>query len=216
MVWNENEIFKCPNCGNFLLKKVIASAITFGSTLYSDGKNISSGLEDLPPNLTKCERCDTIFWLSDLKSIGKTHCSDPKWRNAEYAKFLNIKDLFRALAMVESQKEKTIRTWIWWAFNDRVRYGGEEMFIEADDKDLWEQNCKALLNLFDTDNWSDTFLKAELYRNLGEFEKCIELIDSIDMSDKENEESQWINYLKDQMKNKINNKERLVFKAAGR
>jgi hypothetical protein len=99
-----------------------------------------------------------------------------------------------------SKEEKTIRIWVWWAFNNRVRNGSKEMFLEENDKDLWGDNCRALLNLLKVNliEDNDKLRVAELYRNLGEFEKCIEVTNSIF-----NEDFNWI---KEQIKYQAENK----------
>ena len=211
-------IYECPKCGYLLKKSTLISGNTFYGTDYSDGKSINPMLPDFP-DLTKCKKCDNIFWLSNLKKIGEDDSSwwevaNSKWANVEYAEFLNIKDLFRALEISKPQEEEIIRTWILWAFNDRIRDGGKGMFIEEDDKDLWEQNCKALLNLLSDDNFDKKYMKAELYRNLGEFEKCIDLIESINFNDKNDKDIRWKTDLKNQMKYKAGKKVQSVFKTS--
>jgi tetratricopeptide (TPR) repeat protein len=209
-------IYECPCCGNLLKRGSLTSGNTFGAELYSDGKQIASMLPSFP-DLTKCKKCDNIIWLSDCKEVGVYDIWDDsandemkiKWKNADKVEFLTIHDLLRALRMYKSQaREKTIRIWIWWAFNDRVRDGGKEIFVEEHDKDIWEENCRSLLNLLDKNDMNETIQIAELYRNLGEFEKCIETIDSIDRNNmkwiKDHieyfEKKREINWIKDLVK----------------
>jgi tetratricopeptide (TPR) repeat protein len=191
-------IYQCPHCGNYLKRGSLMSGNTFGAKLYSDGKQVAPMLPDFP-NLTKCKKCNTIFWLSDLKEVGECDWySENKevsleWKSADNAEFLEIKDLCRALEIEENQSaEKNIRIWIWWAFNDRVREGGGKLFLEETEKDLWEKNCRTLLNLLNVDDFNEKIMIADLYRNLGEFEKCISIIDSI--------EEKNMNWIKDLMK----------------
>jgi hypothetical protein len=104
-----------------------------------------------------------------------------KWETAQEVEFLAIKDLYTALGMAKDLKEeKTIRIWIWWAFNDRVREGGVEIFVEEGDENLWKGNCRTLLNILNKDDLNENLMIAELSRNLGMFEDCIEIIDHID------------------------------------
>ena len=93
-------IYECPKCSNLLKKASNASGNTFGSTLYSDGKMIAPMLPEFP-NLTKCTKCDTILWLSEMKEIGTCDAWDkkckPEWKNAVRVDFLGVTDLFRFL-----------------------------------------------------------------------------------------------------------------------
>jgi len=179
-------IYQCPKCSTFLKKGSIASGNTFGATLYSDGKMIAPMLPKFP-NLTKCTKCDTILWLSDMKEIGTcTPWGDgcnSQWENADRVKFLGVTDLFRFLELdiVKNDKERetVVRQQIWWTFNDRVR-AGKEIFVQDSDEVLWKQNCRRLIELFDTTDVNQKIMTAELHRNLGEFDICMELLNSLD------------------------------------
>jgi hypothetical protein len=204
MTLGPNYIYKCPNCGNLLLKESLSSGNTLGAELFSDGKRIAPMLPDFP-DLTKCKKCNSIFWLSDLKKIGTRYeCEEnpknPEWGDADIAEFLDISDLFRALEEKKS-KEIIIRQLIWWAFNDRVR-DGKEIFVEENEENLWMQNCIALTELFNKENINQKIMIAELYRNLGQFEHCIELIDNL---------SDDLDWLKNKFKEECAKKNQLVF-----
>jgi len=183
-------ICRCSFCGNCLKRESINSGNTFGDILYSDGKRISSMLPGFP-NLTKCRKCNNIFWIRKWNKVGEYEFFRSKeevlieWKNADIAEFLDIKDLFRALEAEENiYNEICIRKLIWWTFNDRVREDTEELFLEESEKALWRRNCKSLLNLLYDYIPSDQLMIAELYRNLGEFEDCIRTIDNIENTDK--------------------------------
>lgn len=96
-------VYKCPSCENFISRESIASGNTFGSKLFSDGKRISPMLPEFP-DLTRCKKCNKIFWLSKMKEIG-TYWDNEEWENADEADFLTIKDFFRAIEEVVYQNE---------------------------------------------------------------------------------------------------------------
>lgn len=190
-------IYECPKCSALLKKGSNASENFIGSTLYSDGKRIAPMAPQFP-NLTKCDQCDTILWLSEMNEIGicdfgiveskpfpgeveKEKCK-PEWEKAERAKFLDVADLFRFLeldtVLNDKVNEKYVRYSIWHAFNDRVRAGGE-IFDDENNVVLWERNCRQLIELLDPTNDNQKITTAELHRNLGEFEVCMKLINSL-------------------------------------
>ncbi|MCL2329246.1 MAG: hypothetical protein FWC39_12145 [Bacteroidetes bacterium] len=179
-------IYECPKCSNLLKKGSNNSGNTFGSTLYSDGKMIAPMLPEFP-NLTKCKKCDTILWLSEMKEVGTCDVWGEKCKKeckkADRAEFLDVTDLFRFLEMdivkYDKEKEKIVRQRIWWSFNDRLR-NNKEIFVQENDEVLWEQNCRRLIELFDTTDVNQKIMTAELHRNLREFEICMELINSLD------------------------------------
>jgi hypothetical protein len=123
-------IYKCPQCGSLLKNHSLCSGNTLGAFLYSDGKQDADMLPNFP-DLTKWKECNSIFWLCDLKIIGKYAPwlfldeeisgenpfaflmegrkikteQEKKWDNSPYAEFLNIKDLFRALNENKNKKK---------------------------------------------------------------------------------------------------------------
>jgi hypothetical protein len=202
MIPGPDYIYKCPNCGKYLKIGSLMSGNTCGAKLFSDGKRIAPMLPDFP-DLTKCKKCDTIFWLSDLKEVGihDWHAKNSKWENADEADFLGIKDLYRALENTKNkEKEIIIRRSIWWAFNARIR-NAKDIFGD-NDRNLWEQNCIILLKLLDRKDINQKIMIAELLRNLGQFEQCLELIDSLP------DDFDWI---KSKFKTECANKNQKVF-----
>ncbi len=205
-----NYIYKCPKCSTLLSKGSNASGNTFGATFYSDGKMIAPMLPEFP-NLTKCPKCDTILWLSDLKEIGtcdewEKKCK-PEWKNADKVGFIGINDLLRFLDLDtvkhDTEKELFVRQKIWWSFNDRLR-GEKEIFEKESDEALWKQNCQRLIELFDTTDINQKIMTAELYRNLKEFDVCMQLINSI-----EDKKMMW---LTEKFKIECDNKNRWLVK----
>ena len=182
-----NYVYKCPNCSNLLTKASLMSGNTFGAKIFSDGKRIAPMLPEFP-NLTKCKKCNTIFWLSKLKEIGTFGWGADKnsdWQNADRAEFLEIDDYYDAISKgiaENTQEELLIRQHIWWAYNDRIRKG-QEIFNDESDELRWIENVKKLKILLDKSDINQKIMIAEINRNLGDFENCISIIQSIDNND---------------------------------
>ena len=105
--------------------------------------------------------------------------------------------------MAEDQHEELyIRKRIWWSFNDRLRKGGK-LFRFVNEEVRWKENIDRLLELLDIEQVDQKIMVAELHRNLGDFERCLELINGI-----EDAELEW---LKDGFKRECNNKNRDVY-----
>ena len=191
MRYGPNYIYKCPNCGNLLKKRSLSSGNTLGAEVFSDGKRIAPMLREFP-NLTKCKKCGSFFWLSKLQEIGTYEWGqdeNPLWENADEAEFLRIDEYFAAIntGIAENDKEELeIRQRIWWSFNDRLR-DNRKIFIDEGDELNWRMNINELMKLIDQTDNNKIIVLAELNRNLGNFEKCISLIQSID-----NEKYIWI------------------------
>jgi hypothetical protein len=207
MLPGPNSIYKCPNCDNLLKNQSLLSGNTFDGKIYSDGKRIYPMLPEFP-DLTKCKKCDHIFWLSRTNEIGSYNWGDENnllWLNADQAEFLTIDEYFMALALnvaKDKSEEFYIRQRIWWCFNDRVRKGSE-LFNSADDKIKWESNAVGLMKILDPDDVSQAIMIADLNRNLGNFEICLTIIESLDNPDLE--------WLKEAFINNCSEKNHLVF-----
>jgi hypothetical protein len=140
------------------------------------------------PDLTKCRQCKSIFWLSKLRKVGTYKWGDnikSKWENADDANFLKIKDYFEALerGIAKNKKEEFfIRQRIWWSYNKRTRKG-KNIFKGEEDELRWKENLNQLLRLLDLSEVNQRMMAAEIHRNMGAFENCISLIESIDDGD---------------------------------
>lgn len=94
-------IYQCPNCINLLRIGSLMSGNTFGAERYSDGKMIAPMLPEYP-EITKCSKCNTIFWLDKAQKVGEILWNErseifEEWGNSEAAKFLTTHDYFKAL-----------------------------------------------------------------------------------------------------------------------
>ena len=68
-------VYQCPDCGNLITRGSLRSGNTFGAKIYSDGKRIAPMLPEFP-DLTKCRKCNSIFWLSKLVELGSYKWND--------------------------------------------------------------------------------------------------------------------------------------------
>lgn len=180
--------YRCPACDNLLKNRSLLSGNTIGAQIFSDGKMNAPMLPDIP-YLTKCEKCNALLWTKDLEilkedySFGK-NLSD-EYSDAQQLDFLDLKDLKRALKEEtegggEKEKLLYLRREIWWKFNDRVRYNPDnDLFKNEEEKHFYKQNCKALLDMLDMKNKDECAMSAELYRNLGEFAACLNLLKAL-------------------------------------
>jgi hypothetical protein len=180
-------IYKCPNCENFIKNNSLMSFNTIGAIRFSDNKIIGLLMVELP-DITKCKKCNTIFWLEGEYEIGSYDLWDKstvetEWRNADQAEFLTIEDYFVALELEEitrsEEDEFYIRQNIWWEYNDRVRWKGKEQFKNNNDQILWKSNLDRFVELLDESDINQLIMRAEIYRNLGDFEKCMSIIQGI-------------------------------------
>lgn len=207
MLPGPNLIYKCPNCDNILQNQSLLSGNTFDGRIYSDGKRIYPMLPEFP-DLTKCKKCEHIFWLSKTMEIGSYNWDDENnlpWQNADKAEFLSIDEYFMALALSEAHdrsEEFYLRQRICWAFNDRIR-NGNDLYNSEEEKTRWESNIAAFIKFLDPEDVNQLILIAELNRNLGNFDICLTIIESLTIPD--------IDWQKDAFIKKCLAKNQLVF-----
>ena len=201
-------IYKCPQCSSFLKKESLMSGNTFGAAFFSDGKRIAPMLPE-SPDLTRCKRCGTFFWLSRQKYFEVWDWSETdnqEWKNAEIATFPDIEGYFSALhkGLANSSRDQIhVRQRIWWAYNDRVR-NGDSLFLNEKDEERWKENCEQLIQLIQPNDLNRKIMLAELKRNLGDFDACTEIISAI-----EDSEFDW---LKEAFLRECKNRNTRVFK----
>lgn len=185
-------IHQCPNCENMLSAGIYYAGSSVIRRDFSDGRTVPPGAP-VYPVIIKCSKCETIRWTSNLIRIRKDGKSqkagasikiDERWEKLEREAFLTLDEYIEALikgiyssACEENnyEEEVYIRDMIHWGFNDRTR-SGEPLFQHDSDKSVYTDNIYWLLKDL---NMNDSFHRtkiAELHRNLGEFEKCMEIL----------------------------------------
>ncbi|OYT15485.1 MAG: hypothetical protein B7C24_12755 [Bacteroidetes bacterium 4572_77] len=160
------------------------------------------------PDLVKCEKCGSFLWLNRMAAWSERNGNLPQKEGsikATPAQFLSIHEYFEALSSSACDSKEDIfdvRMAIWQAYNDRHREG-KDMFRNSYDESLWLESAKALFDFLESGDINHQVMKAELYRNLGEFEKCMSIINELD------EES--YGWIKQAFKQECKKKNKLVF-----
>jgi hypothetical protein len=175
MIIEDPQIFICSFCDNPIEVYSLVSWNTFNFKLYSDGKQIPS-----PPcnTISKCPHCDQIIWISDLIEIedkGKIEKLGQSVKNSLIPSLQDFIDYQRNIKELSIRHETFIRIKIWWSFNDRIRKGGS-LFEISTDEDFWNENTLRLIDILKLDSSSNVIQIAELFRNLGHFDICREII----------------------------------------
>jgi len=198
-------IFKCPKCDNLCRQGYLIKNIRnpFDEKLFSDELSYVPCLSNFP-HLTICRNCGVFLDLREIE-VGvakydsyRGEYNDIEWENPDLKmKYLQLNieeipfsiplernDLYTALEMFP-QGELNFRQQIWRSFNDLLRVSvgylpiSEAEFKRRVPEKLFEENCYALLKLLDPNNEEQKVMMAELFRNVGQFDKCMELIDTL-------------------------------------
>lgn len=154
--------------------------------IWSDGKREA----EMSPeciSIARCHACHRYFWCEDAEIVGECDAfgaDDAKvpssWLQAPYLTPLRAAEFLDALAQgaaPDTQRERYLRLHCWWAVNDYDRDPKHRQPTSLTNG-MHEANLRQLLNLF-TETPSDTLFKAEIYRQLGEFQHAIDLLQAL-------------------------------------
>ena len=173
------ELTKCSKCGTVfslnLLKKIEEISLNYLNGYDSDDFRISHLKNSLNSNIGEDEKKKIH---NTLKIIDR--CCESFKNEQVRCKYLDIDDLYKALDSFP-EEELAIRLRIWRKYNDYYR---EEILFRTNidplDSAEYQSNCKALLDLLDRGNIEEVLLLAEINRNLGNFEECLNLISNLE------------------------------------
>jgi len=187
MLLGSTKIFKCPICNEFHLHPTVLSANGIGAKYFSDGRVEGPGLPRVP-KLTACNKCSHIFWLDEKDKYDEFeddyYNDDPEEKkkaefyneNYEWTNFPDSVTLKRSLqekVFRNIQDEKYLRTWYYWKANEEI------LDPSVYDEPYWKENALRLIDIIDHTSQKQLLLVSELYRNMGDFEKSLDILDLV-------------------------------------
>lgn len=93
---------------------------------------------------------------------------------------LNFQEAREALEQLyessDLKRRFTLRLYVLYAYNDMYGRSGVIPLDGSEDQLFFEENCREMIKMERT----IPTLRAELYREIGEFDKCIEYLDSLE------------------------------------
>ena len=160
-------ILTCPHCGAEKQVLSLVSGNTFGQTVWSDNKTIAPMLLR-PSFVQKCPQCGGYFLLS-RQTDHRFAIDGHGWDKGDLT-YEQLKEAYASFkgAELSDDERQTILLYLLWAFNDT--YTREEP-KEIPDVELsyFQGVVNELLPLI-----GDPLLRAELYRELSDFDKASE------------------------------------------
>lgn len=186
MILNNAEIVACPFCGKKKELLSLVSGNTFGSILWSDGKRISPMLPKVSP-VQKCPRCRKYYLYykqttqtADHESFTTGDLSYKEWKEA-FAQF-------KADLTLDNRDKSLIYMRLIQAFNDHYYRGPAPAIYTRESVPPEEEFSyveKIIIEFIKSTEWkynSNLLLKAELYREIGDFSQCKQTFNTIDIS----------------------------------
>jgi len=147
-------------------------------------------------DMLACPKCNTYLWRDDvpiLKSMRDYEYFDnPEWKSLPEASQLYGRDYKYLLPLKlwrNKTEEKYVRIRAWWSFNAKYRLQACENFKLPAEQ---EENLERLLHLLDTNNQHSLVMKADIFRELGQFNECLRTINQVS----DNRYSKVVNVIK--------------------
>ena len=170
------EIKQCPNCGCEFSAWAVNSCNTFGAKFYTDG-SVEGPMYDNGSLLVICPGCSNYFWREDVPTLESIRDRDyfvdsdkQSFPRAEWLEGRHFEDMVHQAFWRTPDEEKYIRIRAWWSSNSPYRDGScQEFRLSAEQ----EENLRRLLELLDADDPHGSLMKAEIFRELGQFEECL-------------------------------------------
>lgn len=172
MTPGRSTVYICPHCGAMKAVWAMASGNTCcGETIWSDAKRYNPMME-YASFVQQCPMCKHYFI---------TRTTNHKRANTIYTfnkgelPYSNLKEALQEFSTngLKGKDEYTVRLMVLHAYNDL--YGNtENKNIPAEELEFMRQNILRLLPLS-----QDKVLRSELYREIGEFDKCLTTLTNI-------------------------------------
>lgn len=172
------QIIRCPFCGE--IKKIMSliSGNTFGAEYWSDGKLIAPMLPEVS-YVQKCPNCGKYYIISRQEEIYGEE-NDISFETG-YLSFPEMKEAYRQLIEegCDVKEERTIHFLLHYAYNDYFCRTEDKNDETPDDIALFRANALWLIEnaIF------DDVLKAEFYREIGDFDEALLLLNNMTIED---------------------------------
>ena len=163
---------KCSQCSGVIVVEQLTSGNTFGAKYWTDGKRETPMLPD-SLWLVKCPHCKASLWIDEQERTERTSSAKKYFEPG-------LSDYYKVLKddKLSKKKESYIRIRAWWKSNDKRRGSQNNLSLSAEEKN----NLKRLFELLSSDEYD--FMKAEIKRELGEFEAAKEILDQSEVTKK--------------------------------
>lgn len=173
-------IVRCPYCQHHVRQRSYVTCNNIGSVLWSDGKLVASMMPEMP-TFTFCSECGELYFIDDENMVGMDLNSidnNPDYQS-EYIEMPTFWEYIKALEILPDKKY--IRVKILHSFNDYIREKKSNL-ITLQMKSQHIRNLYELLSLLNEAILGELFIKAEVYRNLGLFERGIQILNKVEPS----------------------------------
>ena len=171
-------ILVCPFCGKEKEIMSLISGNTFGAELWSDNKQIAPMLPEIS-YVQKCPHCGK-YYITGRQEV--KYAKDGYSFEKGLLTYPEMKEAFEQISeegFLNEKEEINVRMMLHHAYNDYYYRTDEKKVISEEDKTLFHENGLWLINNLIT----DSVMKAEFYREIGEIDTAKSILDSITVED---------------------------------
>ncbi len=201
MLPGNSQILTCPFCGKEKEILTLESGNLINAKYWSDNKIIAPMLPEIS-YIQKCDGCGKYFIRTR---------QEPRFSEDNYSEerglltFQETKEAFEQISRegFENEiEEKEIHMMVHHAYNDHYHRSEEHHEIDPGDWEMFVNNAKWLIN----NSIRDNLLKAEFYREIGDFDNAIASLDAGEPYNKP-----FLKYIAHNVRKKAENKDNCVF-----
>jgi hypothetical protein len=186
MIPGGDQIVACPHCAGLAKYEKLLSGNSFGALVWTDGKQ-EAPMMYRPPPFVKCSHCAGYYWLADAQEVGRTgpmwyddQPADPGWADAPTVDEPTEEEYYEVLRSgltIDPEQVKGLRTMAWWRRNDafRLNWAGNNAAMSG----ACRENLETLAGLMDETDQEGQLMKAEILRELGEFDAATLVLDRV-------------------------------------
>ena len=189
MIPGPDKVIEYPQCGTLARVFTLVSGNTFGARNWSDGKSEAPMLPRRP-KVSRCLNCSHYYWVSNAKIVGEVETIggpdlgvDPTWLKAPMVEEPSFTEYLEAIELglaKTTEEEEFLRVMAWWRDNDRYRENPEEHSLGPSGRSPEsDANLRRLLSVFRDDTWQGDIMKSEIYRQSGDFDQAISLLENL-------------------------------------
>ena len=172
---------RCPNCSrwfNFTRLSMYSGFAAASTTNYTDFFN-----EAAPSNsaLLGCPHCSTAYWSKDLPISSTYGLGEFRGKSPSASPIYGTKlvELLKQNFWKTQEEELFLRVMAWWWLNMPYRKAAEGEATAADIDGRLHENLTELLPLVEADTTSRAIMRAEILREIGRFQECIDVLDQL-------------------------------------
>ena len=158
----------CPNCEASYTDYEVMSTNNFSTIECSTDSGYLRASEKNHYELKTCHECRKVFWSSDGRNRAYLTDREPTVSWNEAPTFGDAIEFAKSLSDPADVVNVRLNAW------RHLRFRADPRLVEL--------NMRELLHLLDEDSDDERILKAEIARNVREFDLCIKVLAQVSMS----------------------------------